>query len=137
MDVMDNSLQEQNYVTILPNGNLEIRVNNITEAKIALKQLKLKKREISLEKKQITLSQKAIRSEYTDATRRQGPMMRGGKGFGSFIRSAQTIQRNSAKIALGNKLAPLEKEKFRYDAILSAIDQGILKIEAYIIQNTN
>jgi len=134
---MNNSLSDPKYLTFSPDDSLEIHVNNINEAKIALKQLKIKKKEISLEKKQIILQQRAIRAEYTDATRRQGSMMRGGKGFGSFVRSIQTMQRNSAKIALANKIAPLEREKFRYDALLSAIDQGIIKIESYIVQNTN
>lgn len=134
---MISNIPEQNFVTVSPDGTLSFHIANIQEAKLAIKQLKIKKKEISLAKKQIIVNQRMIRAEYTDSTRRQGSMMRGGKGFGSFVRSIQRTQRSVAKIELANKLAPLEKEIYQYESILSAIDQGILKLETYILENSN
>ena len=131
---MDNSIVPD-YFTLSPEGELQIRVQNVREAKLAIKQLKIKKKELALAKKQIVMNQKIIRAEYTEARRRQGPMMRGGKTFGSIIRSVQSAQRYGAKVDLANKLAPLDREKFRIEAIISTLEQGILNIESYIMEN--
>ena len=107
--MLDN-YSKPNFITFTPEGILHIHASNIEEAKIAIKQLKIKKKEITLAKKQVLINQRIIRAEYTDATRRRGTMLQGGKGLGTFVRSVQRIQRNSVKVDLANKLAPLEKE---------------------------
>jgi len=133
--MLDNYSEPQ-FVTMSQDGKLSIQAKNVQEAKIALKQLKAMKKGIALAKKEIVTKQQIIRAEYTDKNRRQAPMMRGGKGLGGIIRTVQRAERESAKINLANNLAPLEKEKFRLEALLSTIEQGILKIETYIIENS-
>jgi hypothetical protein len=133
--MIDNS-SESEYVVLTSDGHLSVQANNIQEAKIAIKQLKIKKKEYSLAKKEIVLQQQLIKAEFTDKNRRQGAMMRGGGGIGKFVRTIQNVQRDTNKIDLANKLAPLEKQKFHIDAILSIIDQGVLKLESYLLENS-
>ena len=57
-------------------------VNNLAEAKIALKELKLKKREFGVVKREIVAHQKEIRAAYTHEVRSRGSMVRGGGGLG-------------------------------------------------------
>jgi hypothetical protein len=108
-------------------------VNNLAEAKIALKELKLKKKEFGIMKREIMTSQKEIRAAYTHEVRSRGSMMRGGGGFGRFVRAIQTISRDSKRSQLAKNLMPLEREKQRIEGMIEAIDSLIVQLEAHLL----
>ncbi len=108
-------------------------VNNLAEAKIALKELKLKKKEFGVLKREVVARQKEIRASYTHEVRNRGSMMRGGGGLGKFVRAIQTVSRDSKRAGLANDLAPLEQEKVRIERMVGAIDSLIIRLEAYIL----
>jgi hypothetical protein len=108
-------------------------VNNLAEAKVAMKELKLKKKEFRIRKREIVAQQREIRAAYTHDVRNRGSMLRGGGGFGRFIRAFQTASRDSKRAGLANDLAPLEREKLRIETMIGAIDSLALKLEAYIL----
>ena len=123
------SLPPTTFVQI--NGNvIRYSVNNLAEAKIALKELKLIKKEFGMVKRNIMAQQKEIRSSYTHEVRCRGSIMRGGGGFGAFVRVIQTISRDSHRVALANALAPLENERIRIEYRIGVVDSLILRLES-------
>ena len=108
-------------------------VSNLAEAKIALKELKLKKKEFTLQKRALAARQKEIRDAYTHEVRTRGSMLRGGGAFGRVVRAFQTLSRNSKRAGLARDLAPHENEKQRIDGMLGAVDALIIKLEAHIL----
>ncbi|MEG3833841.1 hypothetical protein [Microcoleus sp. Z1_C3] len=115
---------------------LNISVQSLPEAKLAIKALKLKKKEYALVKRELTQQQKMIRAEYTDKVRQQGSKVRGGGSLGSLARTFQTANRDADRRALAKQLAPLEEQKNAVDAVITAIDQAILQLEKYIVENS-
>lgn len=127
---------QSNFVTISDDGRINISVQSLAEAKLAIKALKLKKKEYALVKRELTQQQKIIRAEYTDKVRQQGSKVRGGGSVGRLVRTVQTINRDADRRALAQRLAPLEEQKNAVDAIITAIDQAILQLEKYIVGNS-
>jgi hypothetical protein len=82
------------YVQI-EGDTVRYNVNNLAEAKIALKELKLKQKEFGLLKREIAVHQKEIRAAYTHEVRKRGSLIRGGGGLGRFVRAMQTASRDS------------------------------------------
>ena len=130
------SIQEPvSYINIEGN-HINVTVSSPTEAKLALKQLKLKKKEFALLKRQITESERAIRAQYTDEVRRRGSKFQGSGGIGRFVRLVQTASRDAARHRLANQLAPFEQQKRSVEAIRAAIDEMILKVEEKILRDS-
>ncbi|KAM3116446.1 hypothetical protein [Phormidesmis sp. 146-33] len=123
-------------MTIADDGRINISAQSLAQANIAIKALKLKKKEYALVKRELTQQQKVIRAEYTDQVRQQGSKVRGGGSIGRFVRTVQTINRDADRRALAQQLAPLEEQKNVVDGIIMAIDQAILQLEKYIIENS-
>lgn len=127
---------QNSFVTIASNGQIHVSARSAAEAKIAIKELKLKKKEYALVKREISQQQKQIRAEYTDAVRQRGSKFRGGGNIGRIVRTVQTINRDADRRALAQQLAPLEQQKNVVDTMINAIDQAILQVEMYLIQNS-
>ncbi len=127
---------QDRLVTISDNGELCVSINSTADAKIAIKELKLKKKEYALVKREISQHQKQIRSEYTDKVRLRGSKVRGGGSIGSFVRTVQTINRDADRRTLTQQLAPLDQQKNAVNRIINVIDQTILQVENYIIDNS-
>ncbi|MEP7342764.1 MAG: hypothetical protein ABI977_33855 [Acidobacteriota bacterium] len=115
---------------------MTVTARTITEAKLAIKELKLRKKELSLLKRQVTEQERAIRAEYTHSVRQRGSKLQGGGGIGRFIRVVQTASRDSARRNLANRLAPYEQEKRKIDAMTTAIEEVLLKVEMAILENS-
>jgi hypothetical protein len=133
---MDSNNQDHPFVEFTQDGRIIIRASTVAEAKLALKELKLKKKENSITKREITNQQQQIRAGYTDKIRREGTKMRGGGSIGRFVRDFQTSSRNIDKANLARKLAPINKQKSQIDAILTAIDKAVIQVETYILKNS-
>jgi hypothetical protein len=127
---------QSSFVTIINNSELHVSARSIAEARIAIKELKLKKKEYTLIKREISQNQKQIRAEYTDQVRQRGSKFRGGGSIGSFVRTVQTINRDSQRRTLAQELAPLEQQKNAIESIINKIDQMILQVEKLIIKNS-
>lgn len=128
--------KQNGFVTITDKGELRVSAQSVAEAKIAIKELKLKKKEYALIKREISQHQKQIRAEYTDRVRQQGSKFRGGGSIGGLVRTVQTINRDAARRALAQQLAPLERQKGAVETITNAIEQTILQLERYIIEHS-
>jgi hypothetical protein len=127
---------QNSFVTIADNGELRVSARTVAEAKIAIKELKLKKKEYALVKREISQQQKQIRADYTDQVRQRGSKLRGGGSIGRLVRTVQTVNRDADRRNLAQQLAPLEQQKNTVDGIINAIDQTILQVEKFIIENS-
>jgi hypothetical protein len=126
---------QDSFVNISDNGDLHVSAKSLAEAKIAIKELKLKKREYALVKREISQKQKSVRAEYTNSIRQKGSKFIGGGGLGRLVRTVQTISRDADRRTLAQELAPLEQQKNAIEGIVNSIDQAILQLERYIIKN--
>lgn len=127
---------QNSFVSITDDGELRVSARSVAEAKIAIKELKLKKKEYALVKREISQNQKQIRAEYTDQVRQRGSKFRGGGSIGRIVRTVQTINRDADRRTLAQQLAPLEQQKNVVDAMINAIDQTILQVERFIVENS-
>jgi hypothetical protein len=126
---------QNSFVKITDDGELRISAKSVAEAKIAIKELKLKKKEYALVKREISQQQKQIRAKYTDQVRQRGSKFRGGGNIGRLVRTVQTINRDADRRSLAHELAPLEQQRNAVEAIINAIDQTILQVERFIVEN--
>jgi hypothetical protein len=129
-------LNQNSFVKITDDGELSISARSVAEAKIAIKELKLKKKEYALVKREISQQQKQIRAEYTDQVRQRGSKFRGGGSVGRLVRTVQTINRDADRRSLAQELAPLEQQKNAVEVVITAIDQKILQVERFIVENS-
>jgi cobalamin biosynthesis Co2+ chelatase CbiK len=127
---------QNSFVNISNNGDLNVSAKSVAEAKIAIKELKLNKREYALAKREISQQQKLIRAEYTNSVRQKGSKFIGGGGFGRLVRTVQTISRDADRRTLAQELAPLEQHKNAIDCIINAIEQAVLQLEKFIIEKS-
>lgn len=123
-------------VTVHPNGDITTRFATVPEAKLAIKQARLKKREVAQERKAVNAEMAEIRANRRLQVARQGSMTRGGGTLGRTFRTFERIARDSAKASHANALAPLEAEKAALDQVTRRLDDLILQIEAYVLQHS-
>jgi hypothetical protein len=116
-------------------STVQVNATSPDEAKIALKELRLKKKEFGLIKRNFASEQKEIRVDYSNEVSTRGSKMRGGGGLGKFVRTIQTISRDIKRASTANKLTPLEQRKQEVEALIHTIDTVIIQVEAYILKN--
>jgi len=123
-------------LTFLANGDIHISIESVPEAKLAVKQLKLKKKEFALDKNAVTTELSRMRAEHQIHLGNQGSMVRGGGNLGKTIRTVQHISRDTAKQSYVNALAPLERQKTAIEQHMLKIDDAVMQLERYILENT-
>lgn len=126
----------QSYVTFAPSGEIIVRANTVAEAKLALKELKLKKKEQSILKRQLMEQERQIRATYTDTVRRRGSKFQGGGTVGKYVRLFQTAKRDATRSDLAVELTPLEHQKSRCEAMIQLLNKFILQVEMFILNNS-
>ena len=126
--------QSFRFVTVTARGEISVHASTASDAKLAIKELRLLKKSFSLEKQQVTAQQKAVRGQYTHDTRQRSSKFRGGGGFGRFVRSMQTASRDSARSHLASTLRPLENEQQRIDHAITQIDSLIAQVGAQALR---
>ncbi len=127
-------LATTNFISI-DGTTVSVNIKTIAEAKIALKELRLKKKEYGLLKRALAEEQREIRADYTHDVRTRGSMLRGGGGFGRFIRLFQTISRDNKKSSLAAAIAPFEHRKQLYEGVIRSLDSAIIQVEAHLLKN--
>jgi hypothetical protein len=122
-------------VVFLDNGDIHLNVGTVEEAKLAIKQLKLKKKEYAVAKKAVTNEMSQIRATRSQQVAQQGSMMRGGGNVGKTVRTFERIGRDADKRKHANTLAPLEAQKAAIARATLVLDQAIMRIEAFLLEN--
>ncbi|MEA2516111.1 MAG: hypothetical protein QOJ59_5600 [Thermomicrobiales bacterium] len=113
---------------------IRANVKSASEAKMAIKELRVMKKALSADKKAVASRLSEIRAQRQVKLGKRGSMMRGGKGLGRFVRSVQSASRDSERASHATAVAPYEEEKTRIERKMIAIDQMIAKLEAHSIQ---
>lgn len=122
-------------VIFKPNGDITVETNTVTEAKLAIKQLKLKKKEWAIAKKEVATEMAQLRAARQLELARQGSMMRGGGKIGKVVREVEHASRDAARRRYANALAPLEQRKALIERQMLKIDNVIALIEARLLQH--
>src|SRR5215211_2991644 len=110
-------------VQFTDDGQIRVSANSVAEAKLAIKQLRLRKKAVGLEKREVTQAITALNAERRRQTANQGSMMRGGGNVGKFTRSMQSISRDADKRNHAARLHPFQQEKARLDEYILNIDR--------------
>lgn len=108
--------------------DIDVTLSSHSEAKLAIKQLRLEKRRLGLEKKQADTAMKAIRAEAGTPT----PMVRGGGALGNTARAFQRLSRENARQRLPEALAPYQSRKAEVERLIVNIDTMILSLEQIV-----
>jgi hypothetical protein len=117
------------------NGSqVEFSVSTKADAKLAIRELRLKKKEFQMQKRDLRAQQKALRANYTHVTRTRMPLVRGRGFFSSFIRLGQANMRSAARAELATDIMPIESEIARIDRRIAGLDSLVMKLEAFILQ---
>jgi hypothetical protein len=119
----------------ITDDNVSCQVSSVPEAKLAIKELKLLKKGFALQKKEVATNIQTVRFDYSQEVRGRGSVVRGGGGFGRFIRAFQISSRDNKRSNLADALQPLEGEKNRLDGLMHGIDELVVKLEIYIHTN--
>ena len=120
---------------MIDGASVRLNVANPAEARVALKELKLKKKEYGLLKREAALQLKEIRSAYSNEVATRGSKFLGRGSFGRIIRAVQTLSRDSKRAEVANRIAPLEQRIMEIEAIIHTIDSTIVQVEAYLVKN--
>ena len=118
------------------NGDVKLDIKSVPDAKLALKQLRLRKRELGAAKKVVMEEQRQIRAGYTEKVRERGSKFGGGGGVGRFVRAVQSASRDADRKQLAKNLEPYEEQRSRLEAAMNVIDRAILQVENYIAQSS-
>jgi hypothetical protein len=134
--VLDQDSQGD-VVEFSDDGQIRVSANSVAEAKLAIKQLRLRKKAVGLEKREVTQAITALTAERRRQTANQSSMMRGGGNLGKFTRGMQSLGRDADRRNHAARLQPYQQEKARLDRYMLGIDQMINQLEAYILQNSD
>jgi hypothetical protein len=121
-------------VTFLDDGGIHLNVGSVEEAKLAIKQLKLRKKEYANLKRAVNQELAQLNAARRQQTARQGSMVRGGGNLGQTVRAFQRVSRDADRRQHAANLAPLEARKAAIDAAMLNIDQAVTAVEGYILE---
>jgi len=127
------SAKEAGGVMVHDDGRIDISVDSVPGAKLAIKHLRLKKREYAAEKKEVQAEITEIRSGRRTQVAKQGSIVRGGGKFGQVVRTGQRAGRDRDRVQYTNQLQPYEQAKATIDHKVLQIDLAITKLEKYIL----
>jgi hypothetical protein len=120
---------QESYVTFTANGQILVHATNAPQAKVAIRELRVRKKELSLSKRAIMQQQREIRAAYTNLVRQRGSKVIGGGAVGRLVRTFQTMNRDAARRQLAKELAPLEQQRSEIEACIVAIDSVIIQLQ--------
>lgn len=122
-------------VSFQDDGSIRLSLHSIPEAKLAVKQLKLRKQEIALEKKAVTAKMAEVRASRQIALGNRSSMVRGGGKLGSFVRTTQRFERDSERARHAATMAPMERQKAVIERRLLNVQAAITAAQEYILEN--
>jgi len=133
------STSDTTGVTFTSDGNMEIHLISLSQAKLALEELEIKKNEYWDAKKKIVQRQEQIRVVYTEDDHNYASKQETGGSFGYFlaINAVDTMRRNSARRKREKQLAVLDEQEETLDANIEKVDRAIRQVTSYIHLNSD
>lgn len=117
-------------------GRIFPKWQTISDARLAIKHLKLLKKEVKLRRSAICKEQRDIRANHTDANRRRGAAPRGRGIIMGVFRTIHRIDKGLAQGNFANSIASLEEQKQKIDRVVLEIDNTIIQAESFIVQSS-
>lgn len=119
-------------VQYMSDGKVALSIRSISDAQIALEDLKFKKKELQIKKKEISEHMRQIRSSYTDSNLRRMSSFRGGGWLGKVVRAFQTAERDNARFTLAEAIEPFEEQRRILEGSLISVEKAIFTIQQYL-----
>lgn len=105
------------------------------QAKAIVKQLKLKKKEVMMAKSELSKQIAQVHADHRSRVAKRGSKMQGGGSIGRIVRAFDTDSRDRYRLATDKAVRSLESKKSAFDADARRIDQAILTVEQWIVDN--
>ena len=114
-----------------------VRVSAVdaAEAKLVVRELKMKKKDVQLQKKEISSEIAQMRAHHRASMAAATSPVRVGGTVGKMMRGMERVNKVTARNGLENRVVPLEQQKFQLDKNITAIDDCLLKLERFILEN--
>lgn len=113
-------------------GRIEARAESRAEAKLVIKELKLKKKELQMGRRQITQEMQAVRAEYRSRVAgRHSTVGLGRGGMGRVVRAGIQGKRRAERMQSDDAVSRLEQQRNVYDSDMLELDRLILRFEQY------
>jgi hypothetical protein len=127
----------KNFTKVKFNGtNIKVTSNSYSDAKIALKELRLIKKSASMKKRDINSKYKIVRDEYNQKVGNRGTLgwTVGTGNFGTVIRSYVRANRAAQR----SNMADIKRDKeiaiSPWDKLIDTVDQCIIMVESKKVQ---
>ena len=111
--------------------------DSIADAKICIKEIKLKKKEFQLQKKEVAAQIAQVRAAHRTANINRGPAVRGSGGLAKVLRTMDKATKQTAAINTNNAISQLETRKNAFDQKIAQLDGAILSLERYILDKSS
>jgi hypothetical protein len=112
------------------------RAESVPDAKIIIKELKLKKKELQLQKKEIAARIAQVKAEHRSAKVRHVPVARGKGLLKDLTRAIDKSARHSTAVNVDNAVRELEGKKTAIDEAIARFDQAVLGLERFILEKS-
>ncbi len=119
-------------IRIFGDHEIEVKINNATEAQTAIQQLQIIKKQWQIEKSELSIQAKQMQLEISNKKHSIGPRAYGRGSLGKLLRAAQTFEKISINQSTTTKLDPILARKNRIAFMLLELDKMIINLKAYI-----
>jgi hypothetical protein len=109
-----------------------IEAEQLSDARLAMSELKFLKRDLQLEKKMVVANLKILRTSRSQQIARQGSMTRGGSQFGQIVRTFERMGRDHDRSKHVNRLAPFQQTIAVLDDRIMQVDKVITTLDRHI-----
>jgi len=113
-------------------GRIEVRCETRAEAKLAIREVKLKKKELQLARRDVVQEIRAVRADYRSSVAGRHSTVGLGRGTGGrLMRAGIQGKRRYERMAADNEVTELEARRNSFDDALLEVDGLILTLENY------
>ena len=114
-----------------PEGQVvRVRADSVADAKLCIKQIKLKKQELQAQKREVTARIAQIRAEHLSTKVGSGLAPR-GKGF---MAGASRVIKNVTAINVDTAVREQQSQKAALEDNIAQLDKALLQLERYILE---
>jgi hypothetical protein len=113
-----------------------IECNSIADAKLIIKEIKLKKREYTAQKKQVSTEMAEVRARLRSHIISMTPPVRLSGTIGKVTRGITQASKVTARAAADREIRALEAKKAIIEDRINRVDSCVLQLERYVLEHS-